>query len=384
MTTRSAILVSGLFWCVVALLNHNAFGSDSLSHVRVVWRGDAATQAIVSWSTATAGDVHALQIRAAGEETWNTIPCEQNLTLGESSDADAADAALSPLHIHHVPLANLKPATKYEIVAVSDLVKSSTFSFTTAPADNRPTQLLYGGDSRSGWEHRQKMNRLLQRLVTEAERQGRPPVLALAHGGDFVNRGHRIDQWRQWLDDHELTTSDEGRLLPIIPTRGNHDYGEPFNAIFGFQAGDANYYTTQLSPAIRLLTLNTETTTAGDQRNWLASELTTIAPISRWLLCQYHKPAFPAVKVPSGALTNWVPLFEQYDVDLCLEADGHCIKRTPPIRNNRIDPTGVVYVGEGGLGVGQRTPKTNRWYLQPPAVTGRGHHVHLLTFDRDR
>jgi hypothetical protein len=71
-------------------------------------------------------------------------------------------------------------------------------------------------------------------------------------------------------------------------------------------------------------------------------------------------------------------------VDLVCEADGHCIKRTPPIRGNRIDPTGVVYIGEGGLGVGQRTPKTWRWYLNTPqAKVGSGHHVQLLTFSPD-
>ncbi len=132
---------------------------------------------------------------------------------------------------------------------------------------------------------------------------------------------------------------------------------------------------------MRLATLNTETSTAGDQRDWLASELAANRWRHRWYVCQYHKPAFPAVKVPSGALTNWVPLFEQYQIDLACEADGHVIKRTVPIKNMKPDPTGVVYIGEGGLGVGQRTPKTNRWYLQETKDNcGAAHHVHLLTF----
>ena len=40
----------------------------------------------------------------------------------------------------------------------------------------------------------------------------------------------------------------------------------------------------------------------------------------------------------------------------------------------------MVYVGEGGLGVSPRTPKTDRWYLKPPGKTGRGHHVMVLRF----
>ena len=195
-------------------------------------------------------------------------------------------------------------------------------------------------------------------------------------------KGAASPQWKQWLSDYDLTTvGKENRLLPIIPTRGNHDFGIFFNEVFDFPLEHRNYYATKLSPTVTLLTLNTETSTAGDQLQWLKAQLTQPAGDQRnWLLCQYHKPAFPAVKVPSGAYANWVPLFEEHGVDLCLEADGHCIKRTPPLRDNRIDPTGIVYLGEGGLGVGQRSPKTNRWFLQPPAVTGTGHHVQLLTF----
>lgn len=78
----------------------------------------------------------------------------------------------------------------------------------------------------------------------------------------------------------------------------------------------------------------------------------------------------------------FVPLFEKYNVDLALESDGHCIKRTVPIRNGKQNPTGVVYVGEGGLGVGQRRPKQDHWYLKD-GYTGRGHHVMQLSFSND-
>ena len=77
-------------------------------------------------------------------------------------------------------------------------------------------------------------------------------------------------------------------------------------------------------------------------------------------------------------------LFEKYDLDLALECDGHCIKRTLPIRNGKHDPTGVVYMGEGGLGAPQREPAKNRWYLQPPALIGKGDHVMLMDFSPQR
>lgn len=135
---------------------------------------------------------------------------------------------------------------------------------------------------------------------------------------------------------------------------------------------------------MRWITLNTETVAGGDQAKWLESELASQAASTRWLVAQYHQPAYPAVKIPSHALQHWVPLFEKYHVDLVCEGDGHAIKRTPPIRGNKVHADGVVYIGEGGLGVLQRTPKLDRWFLQSPGKAGQGHHVQLLTFDREK
>lgn len=344
---------------------------------RVVWRHDPAHEAILSWSTGDAGEVHRVHLRREGEDTSTIVDCQRN---GEHTGTIDGQ----PLHFHHARLTGLEPATRYNAQMESDGHKSAELHFYTAPADDVPFSLLFGGDSRSGWEERKQMNRLMARLVEEQSKAERPPALALAHGGDFIADGRRLNEWSRWLSDHELTVGPTGRLLPVIVARGNHDIGPLFNEIFDFPPDDTNYYAMDITPSVRFVTLNTQASTAGDQQSWLDSELAAARPKHRWIVCQYHIPAFPAVKVPSGALQSWVPLFEKYNVDLVCEADGHCIKRTPPLRDFKIDPTGVVYIGEGGLGVGQRTPKADRWYLNSPqAKTGAEHHVNLLTFTRD-
>jgi len=101
-------------------------------------------------------------------------------------------------------------------------------------------------------------------------------------------------------------------------------------------------------------------------------------------LAEYHRPAWPAVKKPGAAKEFWVPLFEEFDVDLVVESDGHVIKRTVPIRNEKKDSTGVVYVGEGGLGVPQRKPDRSHWYLRSPGMATRGHHVMKIRFTPEK
>jgi acid phosphatase type 7 len=368
------VLVPALL--LAAMLTQFTFAASTAPrHVRLSWISDPATEATISWTTDGAGAAHRVRFRADNGEEWTSVECQRSEQFNGRLDDHAAPYA------HHARLTDLEPATKYHVVCQSDGDSSREVNFVTAPNDDRPIALLFGGDSRSGLDERKRMNRMMARMVAEQTAADRPEIVALAHGGDYVGNGTNLEQWLVWLEDHQLTTGPNGQLLPIIPARGNHDMGPIFNQVFGYPTDDENYYAINLGSEVRLATLNTETSTAGEQRQWLASELASNRWDSRWYLCQYHKPAFPAVKVPSGALTNWVPLFEQYQVDLVCEADGHVIKRTVPIKNMKADPTGVVYIGEGGLGVGQRTPKTHRWFLQETAeACGSGHHVHLFTF----
>ena len=344
---------------------------------RLLWKTDPATAATLSWSTDKKSDKNFVNLRKDGDEDTHRIECQRNgkYTQGKKKDPK--------LFYHHARLTDLQPATKYFVTMVSDGKRSKELYFTTAPNKDVPLSVIFGGDSRSDPETRRKVNIMIRKMVTESIKADRPNILAFVHGGDFILTGTNLAQWSVWMSDHELTTAEDGRLLPLVPARGNHDVGKQFNEIFDFPIGDENFYGINFSPQVRLVTLNSEAPTSGTQRKWLDKELKSSRKKNRWLLAQYHRPAFPAIKTPSMARIFWVPLFERYNVDLVCEADGHCIKRTAPIRRSKIDPTGVVYIGEGGLGVGQRTPDADRWFLKEPhGKVGSDHHVQLITFDK--
>ena len=332
---------------------------------RLVWTSDPTTSATICWSTVEAGKKHVVHLSAT-DGTSRVVAAHRSGAYTSSG---------GKLHYHHAKIDGLQPDMRYEVTLESDAVRSPDFWFQTATAEDKPMSLIFGGDSRSDPAARRQVNRLIADLATRD-----PAIACFAHGGDYINTGSNFDQWRQWMSDHELTTGEDGRLLPIVPARGNHDIGPLFEEVFGYPTGDGNYFALNVSPQVRLVTLNTEISAAGDQKKWLDAELATARKQNRFVVVQYHRPAFPAVKTPSSAKQHWVPLFEKYDVDLVCEADGHNIKRTVPIRNDKQDPSGVVYIGEGGLGVPQRLPKKDRWFLQSPGMAGMGHHVHVLTF----
>jgi hypothetical protein len=364
----------------VADSDSNQVAEDRLTprHGRLAWLADPATQVTALWNTHAEGQQHRVSIREQGSEDCRVI-------LANSAKAAFLKPHHRPFFHHQVTIDGLQPGSRYELQFESDGRQSRWFYFDTARSDNQPFSLLFGGDSRTGLQARKQVNRRIANMVADSWESAEPAdhILALAHGGDYVFNGTDAAQWHQWLEDHELTVGVDGRMLPVIPARGNHDRGQLFAQAFGFEPSDENYYGLSYGTFLRVVTLNTETSIAGDQTDWLAEELASSRPRYRWLIVQYHRPAYPAVKSPSGALAHWVPLFEKFNVDLVCEADGHNIKRTVPIRGGTMDRTGVVYIGEGGMGVPQRKPKTNRWFLRPPGFAASGHHMHVLRFTDD-
>lgn len=345
---------------------------------RVVWEEAPATEASIGWTTTEAGKKHLVhldrQSRAGRVSAYRkTIKSDSDGPYSLSDDdRDRAAAA----HFHHVHLTKLKPDTTYWFVITSDGEASRELHFRTAPDENIDISVLYGGDSRTGRDQRQVVNQSIADMAAADAN-----IRCFIHGGDYIERGLSWWQWTLWLDHFQLTIGAEGMVLPIIPARGNHDNGPLFNEIFDRPGLDGkNYFHTDLTPEIALLTLNSEISAAGDQANWLEGMLGDLRANRSWLLAHYHRPAWPAIKAPGSGRTHWVPLFEQFDVDLVMESDGHCMKRTLPIRDGKEDPTGVTYIGEGGLGVPQRKPDSTRWFLQPPAFTGSAHHLTRIDF----
>ncbi len=354
-------------------------------HWRLIWTGNPQQQVTASWSTTGQGKQHRVYydtVSREGKLLEYAEHCDSSadgLFTAHTKQPNTKQPKL-PFYYHHARLRDLQPGTIYYLVMVSDGQASREFHFRTAPADDAAFSLLFGGDSRSGLADRCKINEMISVL---AERE--PGIMALAHGGDYVFDGRKLTQWIAWLDNYELCVSKTGRMLPIIPARGNHEaYGPLFDQVFDSPGGGLgkNYFATNLNKECLWLTLNTEISMGGDQRDWLEAQFKQAVGI-RWQLLQYHRAAWPAVKRASAGLQHWVPLFDDYLPDLACESDGHVAKRTVPIRFGIKDPQGVVYIGEGGMGVPQRKARTERWFLQGDAYAGSVHHLQWISIGKE-
>lgn len=354
-------------------------------HLYVQFESHPDQEVVISWATTLPGKNHVLY--------YDTEPRNGNKRLyanqskGIHSGAYTLQKQEKPMesYYHHAYLNNLKPSTRYYITVESDGESLGEHWFVTAPADDRTVSLFIGGDSRLGSNRveddnaRRRMNTVMRQLFEKDS-----TIVALAHTADYTNQAY----WSQlfyWLKDHfDKTTTADKRLLPIFPSRGNHDMDIGFEEMFWWPNRQNNfYYTANINKNTAIVVLNTEISINGDQRDWLERELQTLRPKKQWLGALYHRPAYPSVRAYEDGESRrraWVPLFEEYKVDLVSSGHDHSMKRTVPILNLKADPNGIVYIGDGGLGVRPRDVDPTRWYLRPPGIAKSVHNVHLVEY----
>jgi hypothetical protein len=258
-------------------------------------------------------------------------------------------------------LENLQPGTPYYFVVRDSSGTSSRYWFRTAPDQPQPFTMIAGGDSRQDYDQSESIraarcagNKLVATL--------RP--LFVLYGGDYVFKEDAI-RWEKWLEDWQLTITEDGRIPPILPVHGNHenyDFGV-LSHIFDTKNPDQYCARSFGGDLMRVWILNSEIEKSGTdpaaQNTWLENDLIEHKNTT-WKMAAYHKPMRPhTIHKVEGEKQKiwWADLFYKYGMDLAAESDSHLCKRTYPIRPSdgpkstegfiRDDQHGTVYIGEG-------------------------------------
>lgn len=311
---------------------------------RAMWRDNPATTMVIAWDQINGADpVLYFDMFDHGEE-WIQYRYQQR--PDRVSDYKGMEN-------HYVRLENLEPNTVYYFVVKDDNDSSKRYSFKTMPdCKDERIAIIAGGDSRNYREARISANRVVGKL--------RPHFVMF--GGDMTAKDSS-KEWQEWLSDWQKSISKDGRITPIVVTRGNHEYSnESLIELFDVPHENMYYAISFADDLIKVFTLNSLIATGGKQRNWLEAELRA-SQAATWKFAQYHfatRPHTSKKAERNDQLMNWSTLFFKYGVDVVVESDAHVVKSTYPIRPStdadseqgfiRDDVNGTVYIGEGCWG----------------------------------
>jgi len=244
------------------------------------------------------------------------------------------------------------------------------YLFRTLPSNLKsPLKIAIGGDFTESFSMFRKMNKVAA--------QKNPDFVIL--GGDIAYAcGHRlfegkhgsVSKWVDFFEEWETSMRGErGRLIPVVAVIGNHDVApkdrkeKGKNSLFlrFFPSStDLTYKTVDIAGALCLVLLDSGHlfSLEKQQKVWLEQTLQAKQKML-WKIPVYHLSGYPSTYLfnnarPTNLRRNWTPLFEQYGVKLVFEHHNHAFKRTYPMLEEKINPEGIVYMGDGCWGAPPR------------------------------
>lgn len=377
---RKYLIIKVLCFCF--LLGANVAEAKGPSVLYLTWMHDPTTTMTVQWHTTNADGNSQVSYRKMGEKEWQT------------KEGIYALVPKTNLHIHTVELDELDPGGEYQFRLDG---KKGIYRFRTLPNDlSRPVRFVIGGDAYFYLSVLRRMNERIASCDPDFVVVGGDIAYTNGRRAVFKGKGWELKRWRTFLKEWkaQMVTSD-GRLIPILPVLGNHDvkaitltpmqHHFLFYDMFAMPEKGIPYRVFDVGSYLSLFLLDSghSYNVGGSQTKWLKDTLSQRENVP-YKMAAYHIAGFPSVYPYRGANAkqirkNWSPLFERYHMNVAFEHHNHAYKRTFPIKGDKIDPDGVIYMGDGSWGVTPRKPK-NLWYL---ANAAQANAVCLITLSQE-
>ncbi len=348
----------------------------------LTWMHDPTTTMTVHWHTTDEDRTSQVAYRKKGESQW------------QFKEGIYGALTKTNLLVHTVELHELEPGEEYQFRLVG---KRGIYHFNTLPKTlSRPIRFVVGGDAYFYLSVLRKMNEQIAAKDPDFVVVGGDIAYTNGRRAVFKGKGWEIKRWRTFLREwkRQMVTSD-GRMIPIVPVLGNHDVKAStlismshhflFYELFATPEKEIPYRVLDAGDYLSLFLLDSGHTyhIEGRQTQWLKKKLSERENVP-YKMAAYHIAAYPSVypyrgQSPNKIRMQWNPLFERYHLNVAFEHHNHAYKRTHPMKGNKIDPDGVIYMGDGSWGVTPRKPK-KLWYL---ANTAQVNAVCLITLSRD-
>jgi hypothetical protein len=310
--------------------------SASPDQLMLTWSGPPETTIDIQWR---AGD----DTRDGVVQYWRAGNKEADTLRVEASSYRMQDRMLmNDRYIQRftASLKDLDPATTYfyRVGSVSSRTWSSVESFTTATTSPK-FSFIWFGDTHTFPDS--------GKLVNLALRHEDAAFYSIA--GDIVTTGLNRDDWDRFFQHSRGAFARK----PLMPVPGNHDRQDGLGAkmyydLFSLPANgpdDVDKESTYSFQYGNALFLMIDATSDVDAHTpWI--EKTLKSSTAKWKFAMFHFPPYNYEEPYPELQKAWVPLFDQYHVDMVMGGHIHYYMRSKPMRAGNVVASfeeGTVY-----------------------------------------
>ncbi|HWE73874.1 MAG TPA: fibronectin type III domain-containing protein [Stellaceae bacterium] len=381
---------------------------------------DASAEMVVSWHTLQPVDLPRVLLGNLDGALQKTVAAD------ESSYTDAQSGQI--VYVYHAKLTGLEANQAYLYGALHDGAEPQFGTFMTAPRGRAAFTFTSFGDQGTptlGKKFVPPAGVTLPNPPFVNDNLGAPAgadttlgverVNPLFHllNGDLCYANLATDRVRTWWD-FWTNNSRSARNRPWMPCAGNHE-NELNNGPIGYRAYQTYFSLPQASGqtdvtrglwysftvgSMRVISVANDDIvyqdggnsyvrgySGGAQKSWLAQELAAARADRHidWVVVVMHQVAISTVDQFNGAdlgiRQEWIPLFDQYGVDLVVCGHEHHYERSHPIRGQQVNQTltpipaatntAVIDTTQGTvhmiIGGGGTSVPSNTLFFNPPA-----------------
>ncbi len=392
-------------------------GAPPVGGLHLQFGKNASTEVVVSWHTTEAVGNPRVMLGTPASGFGRTVAAETRTYRDAKSNNE--------VRVYHAHLTNLNADTDYVYAAVHDGTTPELGTVRTAPWGRKPLRFTSFGDQSTPNLDFLADGRYVSDNIgspaagdTTIAIERLAPLFNLVNGDlCYANLAHdRIRTWSDWFENNTRSA----RYRPWMPAAGNHE-NELGNGPIGYGAYQTYFalpdsgtgpemrglWYSFTAGSVRVISLNNDDVcyqdggnfyvhgySGGEQRRWLAKELDAARrdPDIDWVVVCMHQTAISTAAgngADLGIRQEWLPLFDQYKVDLVLCGHEHHYERSHPLRGTQDTPTrtpipvdtrtdlidatrGTVHLVIGGGGTSKPTNGLFFPRLECQVITGVG------------
>lgn len=325
------------------------------ANIRQVITKDSTTSRTIMWQSQFSEDKAVVEYRRKNSEDIWTVPAGNEAFTDDDTTT----------YIHTAVLTDLTPETAYEYRVGYEKKRSDWMPLQTTQGNTFKALIFPDSQSSdySAWA-----------ATKDPAWQANPDAQFFINMGDLVDNGQDHYQWNAWFD----VVADMASQIPVAPIMGNHEtYNRDWkirmpvaylhlfslpklenpdyqNQFYSFDYGDVHFIVlnTQITEMAQF-----QPQLLADEMEWFRKDIGSTN--KKWKVVLMHKDPLqygfanrpePREEGFSSEGKDWMPLFDEYGVDVVLSAHLHTYRDRGHIADFKRDAKGPLYIITGVAG----------------------------------